>query len=199
MTLATLAYEGKTIIAQELTPEAFAKFGNVISSKEMINKPVPAPGTAFGNIFSHRDAVIPVDNYDQSTTNKNSHCSFTLQRFVPPATIDREKGVYNVVVIERHPMTSQSFFPMGVDGSKPAYLVIVVENDSNGMPDLSTVKAFIARGGQSVTYGAAVWHGGTCSLQDHLDMTMIMYSNGVAADELELVSIENGMKVEWTA
>lgn len=67
----------------------------------------------------------------------------------------------------------------------------------DGLPDLNKLRAFVARGGQSVTYGAAVWHGSTCSVRGQLDMTMFMYTNGVAADITELVQIEGGLSIEY--
>ncbi|KAK9355306.1 ureidoglycolate hydrolase [Lipomyces doorenjongii] len=195
MTLATFEYSGGTIVAEELTPEAFSKFGYVISASHQA--PKVAAGT-HGLAYRVSDVSVPVNNYSNSHFKTEAPCAFNLQRFAPPATLDRKNCEYLVKVIERHPYTTQTFFPMGVDASEPAYLVIVAENDENNMPDLSTVRAFVARGGQSVTYGAAVWHGGTCSLRDTLDMTMFMYDNGVKEDEMHLVGIENGLPVTYT-
>ncbi|KAJ8100984.1 ureidoglycolate hydrolase [Lipomyces tetrasporus] len=195
MTIATFEYSGGTIVAEELTPEAFSKFGYVISATHQA--PKVAPGT-HGLAFRQSDVSVPVNNYGNSHFKTEAPCAFNLQRFAPPATLNREKGEYLVKVIERHPYTTQTFFPMGVDASEPAYLVIVAENDENSMPDLSTVRAFVARGGQSVTYGAAVWHGGTCSLRDTLDMTMFMYDNGVKEDEMHLVGIDQGVLVTYS-
>ncbi|KAK7206365.1 ureidoglycolate hydrolase [Myxozyma melibiosi] len=195
MTIATISYSGKTVVAEELTPEAFAKFGSVISPRDQIAAELPAKGA--GNIFTQGDVVKPEGKYEQSKFNPESYCSFNLQRFMPPATIDRTAKHYDAMMIERHPMSSQTFFPMGVDKEEAAYLVLATENDAEGMPDLSKLKAFVARGNQSVTYNAAVWHGSTCSLRDYLDMTMFMYTNGVAADITEVVQISGGLPVDY--
>ncbi|KAK9367813.1 ureidoglycolate hydrolase [Lipomyces kononenkoae] len=195
MTLATFEYAGSPIVAEELTPEAFSKFGYVVSGSHQA--PKVAAGT-HGLAYRLSDVSVPVNNYSNSQFKTEAPCAFHLQRFAPPVNLDRENGKFLLKVLERHPYTTQTFFPLGVDASEPAYLVIVAENDEHNMPDLSTIRSFVARGGQSVTYGAAVWHSGTCSLRDTLDMTMFMYDNGVKADEFHLVEIENGVPVSYT-
>ncbi len=57
-------------------------------------------------------------------------------------------------VLERHPASSQSFVPLDV----ASYLVCVAPDGVDGRPDLTELDAFIARGDQSVTYAAGVWH-----------------------------------------
>ncbi|KAK9468337.1 ureidoglycolate hydrolase [Lipomyces arxii] len=193
MTVASLEYNGKPVVAEELTPEAFKKFGYVISPKDQAPK---IPEGTYGMAYRLSDASIPVNNYGNSEFKTEAPCAFNLQRFKPPKALDRENKVYNLPNVERHPYTTQTFFPMGVDAEKAAYLVVVCENDENKLPDLSTLRVFVARGNQSVTYGAAVWHGGTCSLIDQLDMTMFMYDNGVKADEVHLVET-SGLRIEY--
>ncbi|KAK9446647.1 ureidoglycolate hydrolase [Limtongia smithiae] len=196
MTIASLSYAGQTVKAEPLTPAAFAKFGYCISPGDSCT---PVPEGAHGLTYLQANASVPVNNYDQSKFATEAPCAFNLQRFAPHATLDRKRGVYTAVMLERHPYTTQTFFPMGVAAAEAAYLVIVAENDvANGnLPDLGTLRAFVARGSQSVTYGAAVWHGSTAALRDHLDMTMFMYNNGVKADEVEVVQIAPGVRIEY--
>jgi ureidoglycolate lyase len=58
---------------------------------------------------------------------------------------------YSVTMMERHPLGSQSFSPMG-GGSWLA----VVAPDEGGKPGLPRV--FLATGAQGVNYGRNVWH-----------------------------------------
>jgi ureidoglycolate lyase len=55
-------------------------------------------------------------------------------------------------MLERHPLGSQAFFPLG---SQP-YLVVVAAGDEQ--PDLKSIRCFIAKPGQGVNYGRGVWH-----------------------------------------
>jgi ureidoglycolate lyase len=55
-----------------------------------------------------------------------------------------------VTMLERHPLGSQSFFPL-----EPFDWLIVVAEDRQSPIDL---RCFRARGDQGVTYGAGVWH-----------------------------------------
>ncbi len=74
---------------------------------------------------------------------------------------------WEVNLLERHKYTTQAFVPMrgGGDGednltdSGDKYLVIVAHNvgDDNDRPDLNSLRAFIAHGGQTVMYNTAVW------------------------------------------
>ncbi|KFY83559.1 hypothetical protein V500_10035, partial [Pseudogymnoascus sp. VKM F-4518 (FW-2643)] len=84
---------------------------------------------------------------------------------------------FPVEIMERHPFTTQSFIPLGLSASDPQtrYLVIVAPNlapsagglaaadpaarlPGKNLPDLSKMKAFIARGDQGVTYAPGTWH-----------------------------------------
>lgn len=127
MTIATVSYAGKTVVAEPLTPEGFAKYGSVISPDHQV---LGAPTKGAGNVFTEPDIVKPVGFYSQSKFETKSHCSFNLQRFLPPAGLDREAKKYTMTVIERHPLSTQTFFPMGVDEKEAAYLVVATENDS---------------------------------------------------------------------
>jgi ureidoglycolate lyase len=58
---------------------------------------------------------------------------------------------YDVGMMERHPLGSQSFSPMS---GRP--FVVVVSEDEDGRP--GRPKAFFARGDQGVNYRRNVWH-----------------------------------------
>ena len=58
---------------------------------------------------------------------------------------------YNLDMMERHPLGSQSFSPLGGGG-----WLAVVAADEGGKPGLPRV--FLATGAQGVNYGRNVWH-----------------------------------------
>lgn len=57
-----------------------------------------------------------------------------------------------------------------------------------GPPDLSKLKAFIARGDQAVTYGAATWHAPMVALgEKEIEFVVVQYANGRALDDVQEV------------
>lgn len=52
-----------------------------------------------------------------------------------------------ILVMERHPYTTQTFIPLSILSNAPKYLVVIAD-DANGVPDLSTVRALLCHGGQ---------------------------------------------------
>jgi ureidoglycolate lyase len=59
---------------------------------------------------------------------------------------------FHVRSLERHPMSSQSFYPLDAR----SYLVIVAE-DGNG-PIADRIRAFVSSGQQGVNYRRNIWH-----------------------------------------
>lgn len=55
-------------------------------------------------------------------------------------------------MLERHPLGSQSFFPL----SDEDWLVVVAQGGS--APDLSTLRCFRARGEQGINFAPGTWH-----------------------------------------
>jgi ureidoglycolate lyase len=54
--------------------------------------------------------------------------------------------------LERHPLGSQAFFPLG---SQPFLVVVALGDDQ---PDVTSIRCFIAKPGQGVNYARGVWH-----------------------------------------
>jgi ureidoglycolate lyase len=120
-------------------------------------------------------------------------------------------GTFSVEILERHPFTSQTFIPLGLSPSEAKqarYLVIVAptlppsKTDENlpvpsakdspgrGLPDLTRMKAFIAKGSHAVTYGAGTWHAPMVVVgRKPIDFVVVQFSNGVA--------LEDCQEVEW--
>lgn len=65
-----------------------------------------------------------------------------------------------------------------------------------GLPDLSKLQAFIARGDQAVTYGPGTWHAPMVVLgQRPIEFVVLQYANGVAVEdcqEVDIVTPEGG-------
>jgi len=124
-----------TIIAQPLTREAFAPFGDVIdtdvASSFLINK---------GKCRRFHDlAKVEV-------TGENARVLVSIFRAQPypmPHRLD---------MVERHPFGSQAFVPLC-----PMPFLVVVCPDEDGRP--GAPHAFITEGGQGVNYARNTWHG----------------------------------------
>ncbi|PGG98962.1 hypothetical protein AJ79_08737 [Helicocarpus griseus UAMH5409] len=64
-------------------------------------------------------------------------------------------------------------------------------------PDLRNLKAFVAHGGQAVTYGAGTWHAPMVVVGRHrVDFVVVQFSNGVAEDDCQEVVFGDGLVVD---
>ena len=133
-------------------------------------------------------------------------------------------ALFDVRILERHPYTTQTFTPLNSASedqqiaNEPLYLVIVaptlkgqtiaaaVKNPTTRIaesvtiidpPDLSKVKAFVARRGQAVTYGAGTWHAPMVVLgKRRVDFVVVQFANGVAEEDCQEVAFGEGVEVE---
>jgi len=123
---------------------------------------------------------------------------------------------FRVAILERHPYTTQTFSPMGLPSgeglgrAKTCFLVIVapslpstsaIQNPNSNLeikspPDLTRLRAFIARGDQAVTYGAGTWHAPMVVLGERrVDFLVTQFVNGVADDDCQEVLLGEGNSV----
>ncbi|PYI26282.1 ureidoglycolate hydrolase [Aspergillus indologenus CBS 114.80] len=64
-------------------------------------------------------------------------------------------------------------------------------------PDLRRVRAFVARGGQAVTYGAGTWHAPMAVIGSRrVDFLVVQFMNGVAEEDVQEVVFGEGVVVE---
>lgn len=70
-------------------------------------------------------------------------------------------------VLERHPLGSQSFFPL----SSQPFLVVVAQGGNQ--PDLKSIRCFLTARGQGVNYARGVWHHPLIALGDQSDFLVI--------------------------
>ncbi|GAD94130.1 ureidoglycolate hydrolase, putative [Paecilomyces variotii No. 5] len=127
---------------------------------------------------------------------------------------------FDVQILERHPFTTQTFIPIDLSSKsyaggqeEPSFLVIVsptlkgevaTATDESGKtvsinnpPDLNNIKAFIARGGQAVTYGAGTWHAPMVVLgRRRVDFVVVQFVNGVDEEDCQEAAFKEGVMVE---
>ncbi|KAK7890065.1 hypothetical protein LTR67_008530 [Exophiala xenobiotica] len=128
------------------------------------------------------------------------------------------KVAFKVSILERHPYTTQTFTPLGVSPSaedqSTVFLVIVAPSlaspatarTASGIktfqianpPDLSRIKAFVARGDQAVTYGPGTWHAPMAVFgQRRVDFVVSQFANGVPDDDCQEVLLgDNAVTVD---
>ena len=122
-------------------------------------------------------------------------------------------GNFNVRILERHPFTTQTFVPLGVAANDPGtrFLLIVAPSLPDSLPaktasgssiqihpppDLCNLKAFVAHGGQAVTYGVGTWHAPMVVLgRQRVDFVVTQFVSGVAEEDCQEVQIEEGVIV----
>jgi ureidoglycolate lyase len=105
---------------------------------------------SFGTVIEHRSEgrrhYVP-EAFERSTEDAKP-----LLWISRPANV----STFPVLVdkLERHPHSAQTFIPL----SPLRFLVVVCHSKADGSPDLDTLKAFVASGGQGVSYARNVWH-----------------------------------------
>ena len=131
----------KVIVAQALTPEAFAPFGDVIAPAKASSGSTPInEGTA-----QRFDDLTQLDVSEQGGAACVAIFRTQDGTHVAP---------YALTMFERHLLGSQSFVPMG----QGRVLVVVTQGDRLDMPDEDAIQAFIVEPGQGVTLRRGVWH-----------------------------------------
>lgn len=142
------------IIAQPLTQDAFAPFGEVIDVPE-------APGRNY---------------YDDALGNLRPDARASLSLSFKPETPDRP---LSTDYLERHEFSSQTFVPL--DAAR--WLIVVAPHAAAGGPDILAARAFIASGRQGVTYRANTWHHGLTVLDRPARFAIFMWRDGGKGDE----------------
>ncbi|KAF5861927.1 hypothetical protein ETB97_012326 [Aspergillus alliaceus] len=122
---------------------------------------------------------------------------------------------FDVRILERHPFTTQTFTPIDLSRQSPAepwFLVIVAptlkgqtatamtpagQTTVRDPPDLRNLRAFVARGGQAVTYGAGTWHAPMVVVGSRrVDFVVVQFMNGMEGEDCQEVAFGEGIVVE---
>jgi ureidoglycolate lyase len=153
-----------------LTRENFAPFGELLTLDDAEHFPINSGTT------ERYHALSKVDVTDQGGQPIIS--LFRGQAFHLP---------FQLRVMERHPLGSQTFIPVNAQpGSR--YLVVVAAPCPANEPAIGAgMRAFIARGFEGVTYGKGVWHHPLISLDRDADFIVVdRQGSGNNCDEITL-------------
>ncbi|MGE8687501.1 MAG: ureidoglycolate lyase [Achromobacter sp.] len=150
----------RRVVAEPLTSEGFAEFGEVVEH---------------GGDARRRHLSLPF-----------AHAAPACRPAMWVSRVDAALAwPCPVVLLERHPHSSQTFIPL----DNAPYLVAVAPDGADGAPDLSRLRAFIACGSQGVCYRAGVWHQGLSVLRAPAQFAVAMTLADDGNDEfLELAA-----------
>ncbi len=143
----------RMIPAEPLCPESFLPFGQVLESPTECSR-------AFYN-----EAI--------ENARVNAKVNLSIASITPLS-----KFPFEIQQMERHPWSSQTFIPMKVS----RYLIIVAPDGTEGEPNMDEARAFLASGGQAITYRRAVWHHGMTVLDETATMAVLMWCDGGNGD-----------------
>jgi len=147
----------RKIPALPLTPEAFAPYGQVIQSYTDITsapRSVKITPANFGTATKFHKLSLLESSYPGDAGATTGISVYMCQPAEAAKNGTKREVLLNV--LERHPFTNQAFLPMSQDGDK-VYLVVVAKNGPDDRPDIVTLRAFVARGNQGITYNTGIW------------------------------------------
>ena len=125
------------ISTEQLDINTFSKFGDIIQKKNALELRSINQGTTtrYHNISK------------LSLESKNGNSSISIFSGSP-----RDVPI-EIKIMEKHPIASQSFLPI----QNYDWLIVVCE-EKNELPDLSTLRCFQVDGDTGITYNKNVWH-----------------------------------------
>ena len=154
----------KIIKAIPITKENFAKYGDMISTKDI--KPLE-----INNGYAKRYDGIA--NLNTSSDNGETTISiFSALKRNFPMKID---------MMEKHPLGSQAFIPM----KETTFLVFVAPKEEK--PDLNKIEAFIIPPGIGVNYKPGTWHFPLISTED---MNFLVVDRKGSGDNLVIENLD---------
>ena len=137
------------IIAQPLTRDSFAPFGEVIEIGNGHHYPINGGKAERYHALATADATGPNARVLISTV-RGSPYEFPLK----------------LTMVERHPFGSQAFIPL-----QPRPFVVVVCHDEDGKP--GTPYAFLTASGQGINYPRNAWHGVLTPIGEPQDFAIV--------------------------
>ncbi|MCJ1288378.1 Ureidoglycolate lyase [Xylographa opegraphella] len=203
------------IDVEPLTRSSFSVFGSVIENPVLS---LPKSGHAHNTPWStgvsanqgtarKYSGISPMINlYKASSSHQEAKAVTTLfvcspRQLRPPAgQPEQARGLFELTIMERHPYTTQTFTPMGLDPDDitTAYLVVVAptvpsSKSEVGTPDTANIRAFLGRGFQAITYGAGTWHAPMIVIgKRDISFVVTQYMNGVADDDCQEIGFDAG-------
>jgi ureidoglycolate lyase len=149
----------RAIVAEVLTRESFAPFGDVIDTGGELHYPINGGKTERFHTLAKPEAAGP-----------NGHILISMAKATP------YEVPLKLSMVERHPFGSQAFIPLS-----PRPFLVVVCHDQDGAP--STPHAFVTRPGQGVNYPRNRWHGVLTPIGEPQDFLIV--DRGGDGDNLE--------------
>jgi ureidoglycolate lyase len=160
--------------AKPLTHKAFQPFGDVIEVSDDADK----ISINYG-LTERYHALTALD-----VTEESGQGIVSVFRSSPKACceINDKAGQLTIDCMERHPLSSQAFYPLSAN----AYLVVVAPA---GEFDVSKLEVFLAQGNQGVNYHKGTWHHYSLALGNTSDFLVIDRQGvGKNCDEITLES-----------
>ncbi len=154
-----------------LTRDNFAAFGDVIEVNDKANH------FAINDGFTERyHDLAKVD-----VINQNGRVLINIFRSTPLAQ------PIAIKMMERHPLGSQAFIPMG---NQP-YLVVVAPK---GELDTSKIEVFLATAEQGVNYHTGTWHHFCLALNQPSDFLVV--DRGGEGDNCDVVTLDGSLVIQ---
>jgi len=156
----------RRLVARPLSADAFAPFGDVLDARGAADFAINAGQCDRFHDRARLEFLGP-----------GARAGISLARSRPSPLPLR------LATLERHPLGSQAFLPLGPDP-----FLVVVAPDVGGVP--GDPKAFLARPGQGVNYLRNTWHAALAPIGRTTDFVIVdrIAADGNASDNLE----------EWT-
>jgi ureidoglycolate lyase len=125
------------ISIEQLDINTFSKFGDIIQKKNALELRSINQGTTTRH---HNISKLSLES-------KNGNSSISIFSGSP-----RDLPI-EIKIMEKHPIASQSFLPI----QDYDWLIVVCE-EKNELPDLSTLRCFQVDGDTGITYNKNIWH-----------------------------------------
>ncbi len=151
------------VAAEPLEREAYRPYGDVIAADARLPSTSANAGTA--------------RRYDRLGTLENLRPAGALANLCVFRVQPCDANPFRVRMLERHRASTQLFIPMA---GAERYLVIVCAGAQ--APEPRTLKAFVARAGQGITYRPGIWHHALIALDRQTDFACVVHEDGSAGD-----------------
>ena len=125
------------ISIEQLDINIFSKFGDIIQKKNALELRSINQGTTTRH---HNISKLSLES-------KNGNSAISIFSGSP-----RDLPI-EIKIMEKHPIASQSFLPI----QDYDWLIVVCE-EKNELPDLSTLRCFQVDGDTGITYNKNIWH-----------------------------------------
>ena len=152
-----------SVQATAIEAEAYSPYGSVI----MAARGDVSPRSANQGTAQQYSGLAPFDNLRVSDAPVN----VSVFRVAPHTHTS-----VDVRLLEKHPKSTQIFVPMNAQ----RYVVIVALGEDE--PDLSSLRAFMVRPDQAITYHPGVWHHPMVGLDSSTDFVCLTHEDGSAVD-----------------